>query len=171
MTKKEKEADMQDLKQEEVEVEALKLQIVDLQDKLLRSNAENENMRRRYEKQIDETRDYSIANLCRDLISVMDNLSRALAHKPKDLDEHMQNFISGVEMTKTELGGVFAKYGIEEIAPGVGEKFDYNSHHAIAKIVSDEHPESTVLQLMQTGYRIKDRLLRAAAVSVAKKTE
>ena len=146
----------------------LKHQIEVLQDKLLRVAAENENIRRRYEKQLDETREYSVISFAKDLMSVMDNLSRALDHKPSDLDEHMRNFVAGVEMTKTELSNVFAKHGVEEISPEIGGKFDYNLHHAISQMASDEHPQGSVLQLMQVGYKIKDRLLRPAAVSVVK---
>lgn len=177
MTEQEKESTIQDtelvdnLDEFADATKAFELQIADLQDKLLRANAENENMRRRYEKQIDETREYSVSGLCRDLISVMDNLSRALEYKPSDVNVGMQNVVAGVEMTKTELASIFTKYGIEEILPVAGGKFDYNTHHAIAQVVDDTHPQGTVLELMQVGYKIKDRLLRPAAVSVTKKSE
>ncbi|MES2214952.1 MAG: nucleotide exchange factor GrpE [Pseudomonadota bacterium] len=153
------------------ELAELKSQILELQDRLLRASAETENTRRRYEKQIEETREYSITGLCRDLIPVMDNISSALAHKPATLSADMQNIVDGIEMTKTGFINVFTKYGIEAVVPVEGDKFDYNLHHAISQIPINDHPQGTILQLMQIGYKIKDRLLRPAAVSVAKKAD
>jgi molecular chaperone GrpE len=102
---------------------------------------------------------------------VIDNISMSLAHKPKDLNDEMQSFIEGVEMTIAALVSVFSKYGMEAISPVLGDKFDYNLHHAISHVVTEDHPQGTVLQVMQSGYKIKDRLLRPAAVSVTKSLE
>lgn len=151
------------------EVENLKHQIELLEDKLLRTKAESENIRKRYEKMIEDARDYSISNFTKDLLNVMDNLSRALEHKPEELDEQMSSMFSGVDMTKNELTSVFKKYGLESIEPQAGEKFDYNLHHAVAQIVTDEHNEGSIVDTMQVGYKIKDRLLRPAIVRVSKK--
>ncbi len=143
-------------------------EISDLKDKILRSAAEMENLRRRYEKQIDDVREYSSSSFAKDMISVIDNLSRAISHKPKEMNDEVKNFILGVEMTQTELLSIFAKHGIKTIEPEVGEKFDYNIHHAISQIESDKYPESTIIDVMQVGYKIKDRLLRPASVAVTK---
>jgi molecular chaperone GrpE len=150
---------------------ALILEIDDLKDKLLRLAAEHENMKRRHEKHIDDIREYAITNLSKDLMSVMDNLSRALEHSPKDNDDTIKNFVIGVEMTKNELESVFKKHHIESIAPEIGEKFDYNLHHAILQVPTNDHKQGVILQVMQTGYKIKDRLVRPATVSVSKAVE
>jgi molecular chaperone GrpE len=143
-------------------------QASEFKDKMLRMAAESQNMRRRYEKQIEDARDYSVVSFAKDLVSVMDNLSRALEHLPKEMDETTKNFVLGVEMTKAELARVFAKHGITSVEPTLGDKFDYNLHTAMLQAPTDEHEPGTVLQLMQIGYKLKDRLLRPAAVSVSK---
>lgn len=142
--------------------------IQELNDKMLRVAAEAENMRRRYEKQIEETRDYSVVNFAKDLVGVMDNLSRALEHLPENMDEKTKNFVMGVQMTRDELERVFTKNKIESVLPQVGDKFDYNLHAAMLQAPTDEHEPGVVLQVMQLGYKIKDRLLRPAAVAVSK---
>lgn len=139
-----------------------------LNDKMLRLAAESENMRRRYEKQIEEARDYSVVSFAKDLVPVMDNLSRALEHLPKEMDETTKNIVMGIEMTKGELERVFVKHKIESVAPQPGDKFDYNIHSAMLQAPTDEHEPGVVLQVMQLGYKIKDRLLRPAAVAVSK---
>ena len=146
----------------------LAAELQEMHDKMLRVAAESENMRRRYEKQIEEAKDYSVVSFAKDLVPVMDNLSKALEHLPEDMDEATKNFVLGVEMTKAELERVFAKHKIETIAPSLGDKFDYNFHSAMLQVPTGEHEPGVVLQLMQTGYRIKERLLRPAAVSVSK---
>lgn len=149
-------------------VEELKNEVANLKDKLMRTAAEMENMRRRYEKQIEDTREYSASNFAKDLMSVMDNFSRALSHKPAAENEAVKNFIIGVEMTENELMNIFKKHGIEAIAPAPGDKFDYNLHHAISQVESGDHPAGTVLNSMQSGYKFKERLLRPATVTVTK---
>jgi len=149
-------------------VEELKNEVASLKDKLMRTAAEMENMRRRYEKQIEDTREYSASSFAKDLMSVMDNFSRALSHKPAAEDEAVKNFIIGVEMTETELMNIFKKHSIEAITPALGDKFDYNLHHAISQIESGDHPAGTVLSSMQNGYKFKERLLRPASVVVTK---
>lgn len=139
-----------------------------LKDKLMRTAAEMENMRRRYEKQIEDVREYSISSFAKDLMSVMDNFSRALSHKPEAENDAVKNFILGVEMTESELLNIFKKHNIQTIAPKLGDKFDYNLHHAISQLESQEHPEGTILSAMQNGYKFKERLLRPAAVAVSK---
>ena len=167
----------QEVEQEEHKIEDLEKEIIELtaekeslRDKLLRAVAEGENIRRRGEKNVEEARDYSLVNITRDLIAVMDNLTRALEHKPNDLDEKSANIYAGIEMTKYELGTVFKKYNVEIINPLIGEKFDYNIHEAVAQIPTTDYNQDSIVSLMQPGYRIKDRLLRPAMVTVSKKT-
>lgn len=149
-------------------IEDLLQEIESLKDKLLRAAAETENVRRRYEKQIEDVREYSSSNIAKDMMSVMDNLTRSLSHTPESADDSVKNFILGVEMTQNELLSVFKKHSIESIDPKIGDKFDYNIHNAISQVPSEEHPDSTIIDVMQTGYKIKNRLLRPAAVSVTK---
>ena len=152
------------------EIDNLNHQIELLQDKLLRNAAEAENLRKRYEKLIDKAKDYAIMNFAKDLINVIDNLGRALEYKNQE-DVPVSSLISGIEMTKDELDSVFKKHGLQSIEPTPGEKFDYNFHHAISQIVTDEYNQDSIVNTMQPGYKIKERLLRPAIVTVAKKAE
>jgi molecular chaperone GrpE len=148
--------------------EDLTRQIDVLQDKLLRQMAESDNIRTRSTKLVDEAREYAIFGFTKDLIPVMDNLSRALEHLPEHLDNDVKNVVEGIKMTKKEFESVFDRHLLESIAPQPGDKFDYHSHHAISQVVTDEYKPGTIVETMQVGYRIKDRLIRPAAVTVAK---
>jgi molecular chaperone GrpE len=159
------------LQKEEKSIEQLEHQIEDLSDRLLRSMAESENIRRRYEKQIEEIRDYSITAFAKDLIAVLDNLEMAIKFQPQNPSLEVKSIIDGVIMTQKELSNILAKHGITTIEPKEGEKFDYNSHFAISQVEHDTHGKDTIVGLMQAGYKIKDRLLRPASVSVAKEKE
>ncbi|MDD9335519.1 MAG: nucleotide exchange factor GrpE [Rickettsiaceae bacterium] len=152
------------------EIASLKNQIEVLQDKLLRTIAESDNTRKRLEKLIEDAKDYAIFSFAKDLLSVNDNLSRALEHKPQNTEGDLASVITGVEMTKSELTSILKKHGLESIEPLLGEKFDYNIHHAISQVVSDEYDQDSIIGIMQSGYKIKDRLVRPAIVQVSKKT-
>jgi molecular chaperone GrpE len=170
-------ANVEDSKTNELEDPNIKLiaelnaEVQQLHDKLLRAMAESENVRRRYEKMVEDAREYSIVGFVRDLLGVMDNLSRALAYIPQNPDSQVTSILDGINMTKSELVTVFKKHGLEAIEPSPGEKFDYNLHHAISQIVTDEFNQDSIVSLMQVGYKMKDRLLRPAAVTVAKKAD
>lgn len=150
-------------------VESLQEQIESLQDKLLRSMAECENIRARSAKMTEEAKDYAITSFAKDLVPVMDNLSMALKHVPEAMSDDVKVVIDGVKMTFSEFENIFKKHGLKCISPEKGDKFDYNIHNAISQIVTEEFSEGTVVNTMQVGYKIKDRLLRPAAVVVAKK--
>jgi len=156
---------------EDPAIPLLKEEIESLNDKLLRNAAESENMRKRYEKQIEEAKNYAINNFAKDLLTVADNLSRALEHKPKNMDQEVENILQGVEMTRQEMKNIFTKYKMEEISPSIGEKFDYNLHYAVTQVPNADHSAGTILELVQTGYMIGDRLLRPATVMVTKSPE
>lgn len=153
------------------EINKLQDKVDHLQDKLLRQLAETENIRTRSAKIIEEAKDYANFSFARDLVPVMDNLVRALEHLPDDLSQELANVIEGVKMTKSELAVVFNKHHLEIIQPHPGDKFDYHSHHAISQVMTDECDPGNIVTTMQVGYRIKDRLIRPAAVAVAKKLE
>jgi molecular chaperone GrpE len=150
------------------ELSELHTQVQALQDKLLRSMAETENVRARLNKNVEEAREYSIIHFAKDLIPVIDNLTRAIEHAPKIPEGEISSLLEGIKMTQKELENAFVKHGLESIEPQEGEKFDYNAHHAIAQVVTDKQKEGTIVGTMQIGYRIKERLIRPASVTVAK---
>jgi len=139
---------------------------------VLYARAETQNVRRRLEKDVQDARNYAATNFARDILSVADNLARALDHVPDELREHdkAKNFISGIEATQRELEKVFAGNGITRIA-AKGMPLDPNQHQAMMEVPSDEVEPGTIVQEMQAGYMIKDRLLRPAMVGVAKKPD
>ncbi len=145
-------------------------EVADLKDKLLRAMAETENIKRRGDREKSDLRKYAIADFARDMLAVSDNLQRALSAVS---DEHrkgnpeMAQLLEGVELTQRELQGHFDKHGIKEVNP-LGEKMDPNLHQAVVQIDDPEAAQGTVVQVMQVGYVIQDRLLRAAMVGVAK---
>ncbi len=144
-------------------------EINDLRDKLLRAVAETENVRRRSDKEKADAANYAVTNFARDMLSIGDNLHRALQALPDDADlpDSVKNLIEGVKMTDRELHNVFERHGINKIDPH-GEPFDHNHHQAMFETETADHPNGTVLQVMQIGYKIKDRLLRPAMVGVSK---
>ena len=163
--------DNQDDKSLELTRTQIEHQISELNDRLLRSIAENENLRKRYEKQLEDTGTYAVTNFAKDLISIIDNLDRAIQFKPEGLSPEMEQFFNGVLMTHKELCQVFAKNHITVIAPNPGDRFDYNHHFAISQVEDSPYSQDTIVGLMQVGYKIKDRLIRPASVSVAKPKE
>ena len=153
---------------EEKVIEDLDRKIEALQDKLLRQLAESENIRTRSAKLIEESKEYAIFDFTKDLMPVMDNLQRALEHLPENLDSEAQNVVEGVKMTKSQLEYAFEKHNLESISPQAGDKFDYNKHHAISQVITEEFDVGSIVNTMQVGYLIKDRLIRPASVVVAK---
>ena len=152
-------------------VAELKSEIAALKDRVLRAMAEAENVRRRAEKDKADARDYAVTGFARDMVSVADNLRRALDALPTELhdDERLKTFVDGVQLTERELMNAFERHGIRRIEP-TGEKFDHNLHQAMFEVADSGQPAGTVVQVMQAGYVIKDRLLRAAMVGVAKRS-
>jgi molecular chaperone GrpE len=140
-----------------------------LNDKILRLAAEMENVRRRLEKEKQDASVFAVSNFARDMLSVADNLRRALAAVPDTAraDAGLNTVITGVEMTERELGQVFGRFGISRMEP-MGAKLDPNQHQAISEIESDTAEPGTIAFVMQDGYRLKERLLRPAMVMVAK---
>ncbi|WP_443026108.1 MULTISPECIES: nucleotide exchange factor GrpE [unclassified Sphingomonas] len=148
---------------------ALEAELEQAKADLLYARAETQNMRRRAEKEAADARTYAATQFARDILSVADNLSRALAAIPADLreDEKMKGLVVGLEATGRELESVFTRHGITRLA-AKGEMLDPNRHQAMFEVPSDDVPPGTVVQEIQTGYLIGDRLLRPALVGVAK---
>ena len=151
-------------------LEALEEEVKELKDQLLRSVAELDNYRKRAEREKEQLRKFGIANFAKDLLSAADNLRRAVESGPTELegaDENVKNLIVGVEMTEKELLSAFEKNGVRKIDP-IGEKFDYNFHQAMFEVETDKEKPGLVMQVLQPGYAIADRVLRAAMVGVSK---
>jgi molecular chaperone GrpE len=152
------------------ENEQLQKEVADLKDRLLRSLAETENVRRRSEREREDTAKYAMTGFARDVLGIADNLGRALASLAPDArgkDSSLDALISGIELTDRELTSVFERNGIKRIDPS-GERFDPNLHQAMMEIDDPSKPSGTVVQVLQTGYIIRDRLLRPAMVAVSK---
>ncbi|MBB5709865.1 nucleotide exchange factor GrpE [Sphingomonas xinjiangensis] len=150
----------------------LEAQLAEAKQQVLYAQAETQNVRRRAEKEAQDARAYAATGFARDVLSVADNLSRALAAIPADLreDEKLKGLVVGLEATGRELESVFGRHGITKIS-AVGEALDPNRHQAMMEVPSAEAEPGTVVQEIQTGYMIKDRLLRPALVGVAKKPD
>ena len=145
-------------------------EIAELNDKLLRTLAEGENLRRRAQREREETAKFAIAGFARDVLGVGDNLRRALETLPDGSlaeDDPMKPFIEGVELTERELLGILERHGVEKIDPA-GRKFDHNLHEAMFEVPTTEAQPGTVVQVVEPGYVLNGRLLRAARVGVAK---
>ena len=137
---------------------------------VLYAQAETQNVRRRLEQEKQTAATYAATGFARDMLSVKDNLDRALAAIPDDLrqDERMKALVAGIEATGRELDTVFQRNGITRVE-AIGQPLDPHRHQAMVEIPSDEAEPGTIVQEMQPGYMIKDRLLRPALVGVAKK--
>lgn len=155
----------------DAEIAALKDEVAASKDRLLRLAAEMENLRKRTEREKAEATLYAATNFARDLLSVSDNLGRALQALPAEerdrAGEAEQNLISGVEVTERELLQVFQRHGIRKLET-VGQKFDPNYHQAIFEVPTSEKPPGIVMQELQPGYAVGDRCLRPAMVGVSK---
>lgn len=148
----------------------LETEVANLKDQLLRALAEGENQRRRAQREREEAVKYAATGLARDLLTVPDNLRRALDSVPAgaaDSHEMLKMLQTGVELVERELLAAFEKHGIRKISPQ-GERFDPNFHQAMFEVPGTDHPTGTVVQVMQAGYALGDRLLRPALVGVAK---
>ena len=150
-------------------LESLRRDLENAKQEVLYAQAETQNVRRRLEREKDEARSYAATGFARDILSVADNLARAVQAIPENLraDDSMKGLVIGLEATQRELEKVFASHGITRIA-AMGLPLDPNQHQAMLEVPSAEHEPGTVVQEMQAGWMIKDRLLRAAMVAVAK---
>lgn len=146
----------------------LENQLAEAKQNVLYAQAEIQNVRRRAEKETQDARAYSTTSFARDILSVADNLERALDSIPTELreDAKFKGLVAGLEATGRELASVFQRNGITRIA-ALGETLDPNKHQAMLEVPSDKAP-GTIVQEMQGGYMIKDRLLRPAMVGVAR---
>ena len=152
------------------ELEQLKEENKKLKEDYLRAYADAENTKRRCTQEIEKNNKYAISNFAKNLLSVADNLDRALKSIPEDKKddcEHLKNLLTGVEMTQRELDKVFEKFGIKKMDI-IGTKFDPNYHQVIQEVEDKEKPNGTIIRELQSGYMINDRILREAMVIVSK---
>lgn len=176
----EEDMDDDDLLEEEVVVApktyvnpiiALEAENAELKEQALRLMADMENLRRRTEKEVRDSRTFAIANFARDLLQINDNLGRGLdavaGEVMKDAEGPFKNLIDGVQLTERELLKVLEKHGVRKLSPE-GEKFDPHFHQAMFEIPNKEVANNTVMQVIQDGYALGSRLLRPAMVGIAK---
>lgn len=153
------------------DAEALAREVADLKDKLLRTLAEMDNLRKRTERELADVRAYGNAAFARDVLGVADNMARALEAASGELhdttDPATKALIEGVELTERELGKVLEKNGIRKFEPQ-GEKFNPNFHQAMFEVPDASVPAGHVVQVVQAGYMIGDRVLRPAMVGISK---
>nr|WP_158815902.1 nucleotide exchange factor GrpE [Methylocapsa sp. S129] len=152
-------------------VEALNAENASLKDRVLRTLAEMENLRRRTEREVADAKTYGVSAFARDMLNVVDNLTRALESLPDDArasaDGALKSLIDGVELTARDLSVALGRHGVKKLEPQ-GEKFDPNFHQAIFETPDETLPSGTVTKVVQSGWTIGDRVLRPAMVGVSK---
>jgi molecular chaperone GrpE len=153
-------------------LEALKSEVENLKDQRLRALAEVENIRRRAEREKADASQYAVTKFARDMVAIADNFARALAAVPPAVraaaDPALQAVLDGVEATDRQMLQTLERYGVKQVDTS-GGKFDPNLHQAIAEVPGNGKPAGTIVDVMETGFMIGDRLLRPAMVTVAKK--
>jgi molecular chaperone GrpE len=151
-------------------IEALTAENAELKDKLLRLAAEMENLRRRTSRDVHDARSYAIANFARDMLTVADNLNRALDAVPAEAvaaDPAIAALGEGVDLTQRSLISTLERHGVKKLTP-LGDRFDPNFHQAMFEVPDVTKPANTVVQVVQDGYVIGERMLRPAMVGVSK---
>ena len=152
-------------------IEKLNAENAELKDRLLRALAEMENLRRRTEREVADARTYGVANLARDMLSVADNLARAVENVPAEAraeaDAALKTLIEGVELTERDLHAALGRHGVTKLSPE-GEKFDPNFHQAMFEMPHEPCRPASVAQVVQSGWKIGERVLRPALVGVSK---
>src|SRR6476469_10329513 len=150
---------------------SLDRELAETKDRLLRTLADMDNMRKRTEREVADARVYGISNFARDILGVADNMHRAMQALDDELrakaDEATKALLEGVELTERELINVLEKHGVTKVEP-LGQKFDPNRHQAMYEIEDLSVPAGSVIQVMQAGYLIGERVLRPALVAVSK---
>lgn len=154
---------------ESQQLSALEADLANLKDQWMRAMAETENLRRRAQRDREEALKYASTNFARDMLAIADNLRRALESQPvsENLPESIKGMVQGVELTESALLSTFERHGVKKIDP-LNDKFDANLHQAMFEVEEGSVPAGTVVQVLQAGYTLHDRLLRPAMVGVSK---
>jgi len=156
--------------QDEARIAELEAEVAKLKDAYVRAHAEMENVRKRAQSDIETRTKFAVQNFAKDMLTVADNLQRALEVLPKDeaaMDEATKNLTVGLKMTETGLAETLDRHNVKPV-PGVGSPFDPHVHQAVQEIEDTSVPAGTVVQVFQTGYVLNDRLLREAMVVVSR---
>lgn len=152
-------------------IATLEAQVAELRDRFLRAVAEGDNIRKRAEKDVADARAYGITSFARDVLTVADNLARTIEHVSTEArsstDPSLKALLDGVEITERDLQMILQKNGVKPISP-MGEKFDPHFHQAMFEVPDSGRPHGAVVQVVQPGYAIGERVLRPAMVGVAK---
>ena len=156
-----------DSEEQEKTLEELKEENKNISDKMMRALAETENIRKKFFKEKKDAEIYGSTKLARDLLSVLDNLNRALESVDDEMKEKQNAFFEGIELTKKELLNTFSNHEINELAPKEGEKFDPKFHQAMFEGPHQSIEKGNIIQVMANGFTIGERLLRAAQIGVS----
>ena len=158
--------------EEKTKVLSVEEKLEDAENRLLRTLAETENLRKRYEREKEDLSNYVISNFAKETLAILDNLQRALSsiktNDFKDTDENIKTFVEGIELTEKQIITIFEKFKIEKVK-SLDSNFDPNFHQAMFEVESKDKEPGTVVEVVQEGYKIGDRLLRPALVGVSKK--
>ena len=151
------------------ELEQAQLEIAKLKDAFLRAKAEEDNVRRRAEKEVSNSRKFAVEGFAKEMLNVFDSLKLATQNEPaEDADETVKNIYDGSKITLNQLSSAFAKFAVKEILPEVGDKLDPNLHQAMSMVESQDVDSGHIITVIQAGFELHERLLRPAMVVVAK---
>jgi molecular chaperone GrpE len=161
-----------EIQEEKVQDLSVEEKLEDAENRILRTLAETENLRKRYEREKEDLSNYVISNFAKETLSILDNLQRALnsikTDELKDNDENISKFVEGIKLTEKQIITIFEKFKIEKVE-SLDDNFDPNIHQAMFEVESADKEPGTVVEVVQEGYKIGDRLLRPALVGVSKK--
>ena len=152
-------------------LEALQAENVELKDRALRTLADMENLRRRTEREVADAKSYGVTSFARDMLTFADNLQRSLQAVPADAREaaepRLKSFIEGIELTERDFVSRLARFGVKKLEP-MGKRFDPNMHEALFEVPDESVPSGTVMQVVEQGFSIGERVLRPAKVGVSR---
>jgi molecular chaperone GrpE len=148
-------------------LQKLQQENTDLKDKMLRTLADMENLRRRTEKEVGDAKLYGVASFARDMLTFADNIRRILDNVPQELRQSGATLIEGLELTERDFVSRLARHGVKKLEPQ-GTKFDPNRHEALYEVPDESVPNGTVVQVIEDGYAIGDRVLRPAKVGISR---
>lgn len=161
-------------REEELEIDYVALaqkEAAEYKDKYLRAVAEMQNMQKRAQRDVEDATKYSVANAAKPMLSVADNLARALSSMTDDLPDNVKNILEGIKATQRELQNALERIGVVKIAAEAGQPLNPHEHEVMFEVPTAEQGHGTIVQVLEAGYKIHDRLLRPARVSVAKNTD
>jgi molecular chaperone GrpE len=153
-----------------VALDAAQKEAAELKDKYLRAVAEMQNIQKRAQRDIDDAGKYGVISAAKPFLSVADNLARALAALPAEKPAHLKNFFDGIDAISRELHSALSRMGVVPLSVAVGDALNPHEHEVMFEIPTDEQKAGTIMQILEMGYKIHDRLLRPARVAIAKNT-